>query len=598
MQSSRRKDIDLLKGLSILAVVFYHIGILESGYLGVDIFFVIAGFLTIPKIVEQIQNGQFKYIRFVWGRVLRLLPILLIATVLCLVVGAFYWLPDDYENLAQSVIASSGFANNILAAITTKNYWDSSNLFKPLMHTWYLGVLMQFYIVFPIVALILNKFSTLFKKSFAKTIRVGIIALAFVSLALFLLPNFSTGDKFYFLHFRLYEILFGGIVALYADKVNGLNKKTLNILSFVSLFTVFCLLIIGVFTFDFSKINVETVIIGAEQKSSNLILPNSILVLLSTLFTSLFLFTSKENLLLNRACILPFIGQRSFSIFIWHQVFLALYRYSLSSTISFAFILIFLIVVFAASELSYRLMEKKISVKWSPATIGLVILICIFSGFIYLNAGMVRDVPELGLTVEDASRSMHAEYCDRVYAYNKDFESTNKVKVLLIGNSFARDFGNVLLESEYMDTIELSYASAFKEELVNRVSHADKIFVFGSKNTLPSSFWANVKDENNVYGIGTKNFGHNNGQIYFNRFKSYYFEQTVPMDPGYKELNDMLKSQWGDQYIDMFAPVMQKGQVRVFSDSNMYISQDTRHLTKAGAQYYARQLGLEKILSN
>ena len=68
--------------------------------------------------------------------------------------GFYTMLPDDYENLSQSVIATNGFGNNILAAITTGNYWDVSNDYKPLMHTWYVGVLMQFYLFYPILFLL------------------------------------------------------------------------------------------------------------------------------------------------------------------------------------------------------------------------------------------------------------------------------------------------------------------------------------------------------------------------------------------------------------------------------------------------------------
>lgn len=153
----RRNDIDLLKGIAIITVVLYHIGILESGYLGVDVFFVIAGFLTVPSILKKLDGNQFSYVKFLWTRVIRFLPTILIVSAICLIIGYFFWLPDDYENLSESIIASTAFSNNILAAITTKDYWNSVNDYKPLMHMWYLGILMEFYLIFPVIAIILKK---------------------------------------------------------------------------------------------------------------------------------------------------------------------------------------------------------------------------------------------------------------------------------------------------------------------------------------------------------------------------------------------------------------------------------------------------------
>ena len=75
----------------------------------------------------------------------------ILASLITVVIGFFLMLPDDYENLAESAIASSVFANNILQCITTRNYWDVANDYKPLMHTWYVGLIMQFYLIYPVL---------------------------------------------------------------------------------------------------------------------------------------------------------------------------------------------------------------------------------------------------------------------------------------------------------------------------------------------------------------------------------------------------------------------------------------------------------------
>lgn len=152
----RIKYIDVLKAFAIIAVVLYHAGALNYGYLGVDLFLTIAGYLTTKSLLKffvvnsSSRWGQL-YVQFEISRIIRLLPPLLVAGVICMILGFFAMLPDDYENLSQSVIATNFFGNNILAAITTGNYWDVVNDYKPLMHTWYVGIVMQFYLVFPVL---------------------------------------------------------------------------------------------------------------------------------------------------------------------------------------------------------------------------------------------------------------------------------------------------------------------------------------------------------------------------------------------------------------------------------------------------------------
>ena len=134
----RIKYLDVLKAVAIIAVVLYHADILGYGYLGVDVFLVLSGFF-----VARSLEGK-KYFSFVVSRILRLLPVLLVAGLVAMAAGWFTMLPDDYENLGESVVATNLFANNILSAITTGDYWNIGNKYKPLMHTWYVGLLMQF----------------------------------------------------------------------------------------------------------------------------------------------------------------------------------------------------------------------------------------------------------------------------------------------------------------------------------------------------------------------------------------------------------------------------------------------------------------------
>lgn len=153
----RNKYYDVLKAIAIIAVLLYHLGICKYGFLGVDIFLVIAGFFTSQSIEKKIINSE-RYPQFVVNRLFRLLPLLLLAGAVCLVWGWLMMLPDDFENTAQSIIATNFFGNNILQAITTKNYWDVVNEYKPLMHIWYIGLIMQFYIIVPLLLFVVGRY--------------------------------------------------------------------------------------------------------------------------------------------------------------------------------------------------------------------------------------------------------------------------------------------------------------------------------------------------------------------------------------------------------------------------------------------------------
>ena len=148
-----RHDLDFLKGLAIIVVVLYHASIIQSGYLGVDLFFVINGFLIIPSLCRNIANskGMIYYFTFLKKRLIRLWPLIILATIVCFLVGYFVgMLPDDFENLNETIVASNLMSNNLLSAKTIRDYWAVRSNFQPLMHLWYVGILFEFYLVTPL----------------------------------------------------------------------------------------------------------------------------------------------------------------------------------------------------------------------------------------------------------------------------------------------------------------------------------------------------------------------------------------------------------------------------------------------------------------
>lgn len=589
-----RTDLDVIKGIAIIAVILFHLGLVKSGYLGVDAFLVINGFLIVPSVLRKIESGDFSYWSFIRKRVMRLWPMVLFATLFCLIIGLIGMLPDDFENLGETIVASNLFSENILLSITTKDYWNVANDYNPLMHLWYVGVLFEFYLLFPI-------FAIAWKKAFSAKVGGGIllIFLFIASFALYLFPSnieYIESLKFYHIPFRIFEFMAGGLVAIALHRLK-IEKKSWDI-GVIILLTI--ILFSSAIYFDPQNIGTDVLkICGADvEQPSYLILPKQLLLIITVLVTSTAIITGSLHKPL-RCGILEYFGKRSYSLFIWHQIIIAFYRYFISNQVTIFYLLVFTIVLWGLTELTYQLVEKKF--KEDEKTWGLCILISLMimlsGGWGYLNAGVVRDVPELDIYKENAHRGMHAEYVDRAYDYDKDFsEEREKIKTLVIGNSYGRDMCNVLLESNYADSIELSYVYEWDNNNKSRISEADVIFVFSDKKLVPSFVWEYKKPETEVYGIGTKNYGQCNGIIYLHRYSNDYTQQTVPLHPWYKETNEKWKKEWGDHYINFLdMSLVGSDRVRVFSEDGKFISQDCYHLSPTGAQWYASKIDFQKI---
>lgn len=202
-----RPEIDGLRAFAVSAVVMFHAGLpgIPGGYVGVDVFFVISGFLITSIISKEIEAGVFSIVRFYERRARRILPALIPVVAFCLMAGCQLLLPNAFVDLAQSAIATSVFASNFHFWSTTGYFRESAGLL-PLLHTWSLAVEEQFYILFPLALLVVGRWH-----------RAGMWAVALISLALSVAattkaPSFG----FYMLPTRGWELLIGGLLAVNA----------------------------------------------------------------------------------------------------------------------------------------------------------------------------------------------------------------------------------------------------------------------------------------------------------------------------------------------------------------------------------------------
>ena len=147
-----RPDVDGLRAVAVLAVVAFHAfpGAAPGGFAGVDVFFVISGFLISSIIFDDLKDGRFSFAGFYWRRVRRIFPALILVLASCLALGWLLLLPDEYAALGKHVAAGAAFASNI-ALWREAGYFDTSADLKPLLHLWSLGVEEQYYLVWPLL---------------------------------------------------------------------------------------------------------------------------------------------------------------------------------------------------------------------------------------------------------------------------------------------------------------------------------------------------------------------------------------------------------------------------------------------------------------
>lgn len=202
-----RPDIDGLRAIAILSVVIYHAfpKLMKGGFIGVDIFFVISGFLITTIIVSSMERDSFSFIEFYSRRIKRIFPALILVLIACLLFGWVALIADEYKQLGKHIAGGAGFISNFLFW-NESGYFDNSSETKPLLHLWSLGIEEQFYIVWPLLLWLGWK------------VRLNLLAIAILITAVSFALNISKIDVdavtvFYSPLTRFWELLMGSILA-------------------------------------------------------------------------------------------------------------------------------------------------------------------------------------------------------------------------------------------------------------------------------------------------------------------------------------------------------------------------------------------------
>ncbi|MFC4892125.1 acyltransferase family protein [Pseudofrancisella aestuarii] len=331
-----RKDIDGLRALAVIAVILYHLDIswIRAGFLGVDIFFVISGFLITSIIIRDLNNNCFSIKNFYLRRIKRILPALLIVLITTTFFAWLILLPEDLYSYAQSLVSAIASFSNIFFFATLKfGYFSSDSTIIPLLHTWSLGIEEQFYIFWPIILIVAFKFNIKSNK------QIFIISSILLISSLIAFLSIKNQIFYYFPFTRAFELLFGCSLAILMNSSNIRSepeKKSLflNILALT-------LLIIPLF---------------ADVHYASLW--PAIICLGTTLF--IYLGNSSQPSPIHKVFsykIFVYTGLISYSLYLWHWPIIAFINYlSIEKTILVDIIIIFL--TFILATLTYHFIEK------------------------------------------------------------------------------------------------------------------------------------------------------------------------------------------------------------------------------------------------
>lgn len=582
-----RREIDGLRAFAVIPVILFHAGIqtFSGGYVGVDIFFVISGFLITSIILSELEKDEFSLLNFYERRARRILPALFVMMAATLIAGYFTLMPDEFKNLGQSVVATTLFSNNILLTLTS-GYWDLASEFKPLLHTWSLGVEEQYYFFFPLLLLFMWK-------SF-RTWIPHLLILIFLS-SIFLasrLVETSPNFAFYTLPTRAWEILLGALTALYLRKnpATGSNPFYSNLLSL----TGFTLVVASILFLDQSH-------------------PSpGFFMLLPTIGAALILLYAHEGTYVNKILshkTTVFIGLISYSLYLWHQPVFSLIRVTSKEHPSTYLFSASIILVFVLAYLSWRFIEKpfrntKTISKRSVLGYSLIGFFTLISVGLFLNKdyGMPRRFFDANTQASDIDKRSYNERAFKFKANN--FSSKSDKKILIVGNSFARDFINMTTESFNTTGTEIVYRDdlngcifPYKNSLAeNLYSSADVIVFAGSiftKECLSADLsYANSLNKR-LYYSGTKNFGYNlNWLIRLNESNRKNQYNQIPPDTLALE-SEMENAIPTQHFISLLSPTRVGNRIPITDEQGRLLSPDRVHLTKFGAIYFG-----EKSLKN
>ncbi len=403
-----RYDIEGLRAIAILAVLIFHINphFLTGGYVGVDMFFVISGFLITGHVLRDLNNNDFSFSQFYLKRIRRLYPALFVMLLVTSAAVYKIFLPGDIQQYGLSLIGSIFYASNIFF-YTKSDYFNSELENSALLHTWSLSVEEQFYLLFPILLFVC------FSKGRKYFLPVLIIIFLVSFVASELLLKFDRAASFFLSPTRFWQFLAGGLIVFLKEPLSVRRPVLEGVVAFG-----LGLIALGILFFD-----------------SATPFPG-IYAILPTFGTAFIIYAGqRQGLFLSRfISIAParFFGKISYSLYLWHWPLIAIYRYRFSAEFSWTEQIILFVISILLGYLSFRFIEKPArnikldkSLFYKAAAVSIIGALIGFG--LYKNQSSINGV---------ADANAIAKYID----YTQKSENRIGVCFLTSGNRSSKDF--------------------------------------------------------------------------------------------------------------------------------------------------------------
>lgn len=397
MKYSYRPEIDGLRAVAIFAVMTYHAEIIfgnfkvfTGGYLGVDIFFVISGYIITKIAVNEYQSGKFSIKKFFYRRIRRIFPVLLVVALVTICAGWYILLPSLFVSLSESIISSLIFSSNFYFNYSDQIYGNDNGLIKPFLHTWSLSIEEQFYIVFPFALIYC------FKKKSYNLLVILLIVSFFTTFSFLKIPK----ENFYFIYSRAWELLFGAVICIYEKKIMKVKffRNNLSIFKVLS----FILLFYSMLMFDHTTAH------------------PSYITLLPIIFISILIIEDHKKGLVDQLLslkIVVFVGLISYSLYLWHYPVYAYVRITEIASGDIFIKILSIIIIFIVSCISYFFIEKPIK-KIKKISKKILVSILIFTLTILVIC--------MGIILEDGYKNRFKSISQKYSNYEMDNEVLQK----------------------------------------------------------------------------------------------------------------------------------------------------------------------------
>jgi len=620
-----RPDVDGLRAIAVLPVIFFHAGLdaWSGGFVGVDVFFVISGYLITSLILAEKLEGRFSILTFYERRARRILPVLFCVMLVCLPFAWFWMLPYEMENFSRSILAVVFFVSNILFWRQT-GYFATDAALEPLLHTWSLAVEEQYYFFFPLAFLACWRLGLRWV--------IGLFVLA--GLASFAVAYWGATNRpdatFYLLPTRGWELLVGATIALVYQQYRDRSAKwaagqSINqVLSFLGV----ALIGYAVFRFD-----------------GNIPFPGPY-ALVPTLGAALIILASSPEVVIGRVLSHPWIvkvGLISYSAYLWHQPLFAFARLRSVTEPSEVVFLCLAISSIVLAYFSWRYVERPFRDAQRITRKGVLVFVLLASAFMIAVAiagiytkGFTKRFPrefvELAVSPSDRGAYVVARHTELRKALG--FSNAGKKKLAVIGDSYSEDFVNMIgetgafrnyeIRTHYIHTKcqlyvgpedEAQAASKVNrqacrendEERLRRLVKDADVLIFAaswkdwSVRRLPQTFQnLNIAADKAVFVVGAKNFGSINLRRYIDVDIETRKKLRNVVSEQFLQTNELLPSfvRQGE-FIDIHKIVCgaKARDCPVFTDEGKLISHDGGHLTKDGAIFVGKKIFSQSALS-